>query len=269
MMHHVSRNVLARGVGQLTKSFTPATQASVRYLNLHEYQSKDLMEAYKVQVQKGKMAESAADAAAVAKWIKDENPNAELILKAQIHAGGRGKGHFDSGLKGGVKICTTPDEVEELTKQMLGYKLFTHQTGEEGQLCQKVLINEGISIDSEKYLAVLMDRGANGPVIVASAKGGMDIEAVAEEDPDAIITEIVDPRTGVTEEQTLRIAEAIGFAPDKVMVAQQQISALYDLFMGTDATQVEINPFAEGSVPGACFLGGGILTHAVLPIQCP
>eukprot|EP00591_Stephanopyxis_turris_P003441 CAMPEP_0195518000 /NCGR_PEP_ID=MMETSP0794_2-20130614/11923_1 /TAXON_ID=515487 /ORGANISM="Stephanopyxis turris, Strain CCMP 815" /LENGTH=433 /DNA_ID=CAMNT_0040646891 /DNA_START=68 /DNA_END=1369 /DNA_ORIENTATION=+ len=250
MMHHVSKQALRHGTHKLTKSFMPATQTTVRYLNLHEYQSKDLMEAYGVNVQKGKMAESAADAASVAKWIKDENPNAELILKGQIHAGGRGKGHFDSGLKGGVQICNTPDEVEAYTKQMLGYKLFTHQTGEEGQLCQKVLINEGITIDSEKYLAILMDRACNGPAIVASAKGGMDIEAVAEEDPDAIITEVVDPRTGVTDEQTKRVAEAIGFAPEKVPVAQKQISALYDLFMGTDATQVEINPFAEGSVPG-------------------
>jgi succinyl-CoA synthetase beta subunit len=249
MMRHVTKQVL-RQSSKLNQNFMPAAQTSVRFLNLHEYQSKDLMEEYGVNVQKGKMAESAADAAKVSKWIKEENPDAELILKGQIHAGGRGKGHFDSGLKGGVKICDTPEEVGEYTKQMLGYKLFTHQTGEEGQLCQKVLINEGISIDSEKYLAILMDRACNGPAIVASAKGGMDIEAVAEEDPDAIITEIVDPRTGVTAEQTKKVAEAIGFTGDKVAVAQKQISSLYDLFIGTDATQVEINPFAEGSVPG-------------------
>ncbi len=250
MFHQVSKNALrfaARG-----RKIAPATHnTTVRCLNLHEYQSKDLMEAYNVNVQKGKMAESAADAAAVAKWIKDANPNAELILKAQIHAGGRGKGSFDSGLKGGVQICTTPEQVEGFTKRMLGYKLTTHQTGPDGALCQKVLVNEGITINSEKYLAILMDRAANGPVIVASAKGGMDIEKVAEEDPKAIVSEVVDPRKGVTEAQTRRIAEAIGFSPAKVPVAQKQIAALYDLFIGTDATQVEINPFAEGGVPGA------------------
>lgn len=247
-MHHLTNAALRRAPRLMTS--TPASQVAVRYLNLHEYQSKDLMEAYNVNVQKGKMAETADEAAEVAQWIKGENPNAELILKGQIHAGGRGKGHFDSGLKGGVKILDTPDEVKEYTKQMLGYYLVTHQTGPEGQLCSKVLVNEGISIDSEKYLAILMDRAANGPAIVASAKGGMDIEQVAEDDPDAIITEVIDPRVGVTDEQTKRVAEAIGFAPEKVPVAQKQISALYDLFIGTDATQVEINPFAEGGVPG-------------------
>ena len=258
MMHQLSRRV-ARSMPRLTKSFMPGTQTTVRHLNLHEYQSKDLMEQYGLNVQKGKMAENATEAAEIAKWIKDENPSAELILKAQIHAGGRGKGSFDSGLKGGVKICSTPDEVADYTKQMLGYKLITHQTGPEGQLCEKVLINEGITIDSEKYVAILMDRAANGPVIVASAKGGMDIEAVAEEDPDAIVSAPIDPRGPLPKETSKAIAEGIGFAPEKIPLVQEQLENLYELFLSTDATQVEINPFAEGSVPGTLLSCSGLV----------
>merc|ERR1719203_2421897 len=174
-----------------------ASAGAARFLNLHEYQSKDMLENFNVRVQKGKMANTANEAYEVAKWIKSENPDAELILKAQVHAGGRGKGSFDSGLKGGVQICDTPEQVRDFTKQMLGYNLVTHQTGPEGQLCQKVLVNEGITIDSEKYLAIVMDRETDGPCIVASPKGGMDIEEVAENDPDSIHTVIIDPRAGI------------------------------------------------------------------------
>merc|ERR1711934_217189 len=198
----------------------------------------------------GKMAETANQAYEVAQWIKSENPDAELILKAQVHAGGRGKGSFDSGLKGGVQICDTPEEVRDYTKQMLGYNLVTHQTGPEGQLCQKVLVNEGITIDSEKYLAIIMDRETDGPCIVASPKGGMDIEEVAENDPDSIHTVIIDPRAGIQSEQSEQVARALEFPEHKIAMAQHEIESLYNLFMDTDATQVEINPFAEGGVPG-------------------
>jgi len=233
----------------------PATAASngapVRHLNLHEYQSKDIMEEYGVKVQKGKMAETAEEAYKVAQWIKSENPDAELILKGQIHAGGRGKGHFiESGLKGGVKICTTPEEVRGFAEQMLGNTLVTHQTGEEGQMCNKVLINEGITIDAEYYFAILQDRAVNGPCIVASAQGGMDIEAVAENNPEDILTEVIDPRVGLTDEQAAMVAAKLGFTDKQAPLAATQMQALYALFDGTDSTQVEINPFAVGGVPG-------------------
>merc|ERR1711934_719562 len=155
-----------------------------------------------------------------------------------------------SGLKGGVQICDTPEEVRDYTKQMLGYNLVTHQTGPEGQLCQKVLVNEGITIDSEKYLAIIMDRETDGPCIVASPKGGMDIEEVAENDPDSIHTVIIDPRAGIQSEQSEQVARALEFPEHKIAMAQHEIESLYNLFMDTDATQVEINPFAEGGVPG-------------------
>jgi len=249
MLASVYRNCI-RGLPVKQLGPAAASAGAARLLNLHEYQSKDLLEKFQVRVQKGKMAETANDAYEVAKWIKSENPDAELILKAQVHAGGRGKGSFDSGLKGGVQICDTPEQVRDYTKQMLGYNLVTHQTGPEGQLCQKVLINEGIAIDTEKYIAFLMDRETDGPCIVASPKGGMDIEDVAETDPSAIHTVIIDPRIGIQPEQSEKVARALEFPEHKIEMAQSEIENLYELFMESDAVQVEINPFAEGSVPG-------------------
>jgi succinyl-CoA synthetase beta subunit len=246
----LSARIAAKTLFRAPAISSGAPVGAVRHLNLHEYQSKEVMDRFNVKTQKGKMAESAEEAYEVAQWIKRENPDAELILKGQIHAGGRGKGHFDSGLQGGVKICTEPEEVRDFTKQMLGYNLITHQTGPEGQKCLKVLVNEGITIDSEKYFAILQDRSVDGPCIVASAKGGMDIEAVAEEDPDAIVTEVIDPRAGLQRAQAEKVAKLIGFEGHKVDQAADQMMNMYDMFVGTDATQVEINPFAEGAVPG-------------------
>lgn len=159
----------------------------VRFLNLHEYQSKELMASYGVRVQRGKVAHSAEEALEAAKELKASNAK-DLILKAQILAGGRGKGHFDTGFKGGVKICSEPEEVFENAKKMLGNKLITIQTGPEGQPVEKVLVHEGVDFSKELYLAILMDRAFGGPVIVASPMGGMDIEEVAHNHPEQIHT---------------------------------------------------------------------------------
>jgi succinyl-CoA synthetase beta subunit len=223
---------------------------AVRRLNLHEYQSKDLMEKFGVQVQKGKMASSAKEAGQIAKWIRAGNPNAELILKAQIHAGGRGKGTFDNGFKGGVKVCSTVEQVEEYASKMLGSKLVTKQTGPSGQLCSKVLVNEGITIERELYFAILMDRASNGPVLVASTQGGMDIEEVAEKSPHAIVKVPVDIKLGLQDNDARMLAQKLGFTGELVDKSVKQFKSLYTLFMATDATQVEINPLAVGSIPG-------------------
>jgi succinyl-CoA synthetase beta subunit len=172
------------------------------------------------------------------------------IAHVQIHAGGRGKGHFDNGFKGGVKICDTVAQVEEYASKMIGAKLVTKQTGPEGQLVTKVLVNEGIKIHRELYFAILMDRAHNGPVLVASTQGGMDIEEVAEKNPAAIITTPVDISIGLTDAQATKLAEQLQFKGEYVAKAAKQFKALYKLFVATDATQVEINPLAEGSVPG-------------------
>jgi succinyl-CoA synthetase beta subunit len=211
---------------------------AVRFLNLHEYQSKDLMESYGVIVQRGRMADSAAGAAAVAADILRANPKAELIVKAQIHAGGRGKGTFSNGFKGGVKVCSTAAQVQEYASKMLGAKLVTKQTSAEGQLCSKVLINEGITIDKEYYFAILMDRKYGGPVLVASTQGGMDIEEVAEKSPEAIVTEPVDIIKGLQAPQAEALAAKLGFTGKAAKDAAAQFLSLYKLFAASDATQV-------------------------------
>ena len=231
---------------RLARGTNPLAQTQVRFLNLHEYQSKGLLDAAGANTQRGEMAETPAQAKAAAERILKRNPNAELIVKAQIHAGGRGKGSFTDGYKGGVKVVRTAAEVEEAARRMLGNTLVTIQTGPAGQKCQKVLINEGISINSEKYLAILMDRKYQGPVIVASSAGGMDIEKVAHDAPEKIVAEPVDIMKGIQPEQAIKVAKAIGFKPQNVPAAAKQIESLYKLFIAKDATQVEINPLAEG-----------------------
>jgi succinyl-CoA synthetase beta subunit len=220
---------------------------ALRFLNLHEYQSKDLMEKHGVTVQKGRMASSAEGAAAIAVEILKANPKAELILKAQIHAGGRGKGHFDNGFKGGVKICSTAAQVQEYAGKMLGAKLVTKQTGPEGQQCSKVLVNEGITINKEYYFAILMDRAHGGPVIVASTQGGMDIEEVAEKSPGAILTEPVDIIAGLQPKQAASLAAKLGFTGKLAEDAAKQFMGLYKLFAATDATQVRTRGRAQSS----------------------
>ncbi|GAB5370347.1 hypothetical protein AAMO2058_001484800 [Amorphochlora amoebiformis] len=212
-----------------------------RFLNLHEYQSKSLMSKFGVRVQKGMVAESPEEAKVVADQLIEDDAK-ELILKAQIHAGGRGKGHFDTGFKGGVKILHNSKEVEENAREMLGHNLITKQTGPEGQKCMKVLVHEGVTFSRELYLAILMDREHNGPVIVSSPQGGMDIEEVAEKDPTAIHTQPVDIEIGITREQSKAVAQGLGFEEEYLEDACEQIESLYKLFVSCDATQVEVNP---------------------------
>jgi len=194
-----------------------------------------------VRVQRGAVASSAAEAEKIARDLLNTNAK-ELVIKAQILAGGRGKGHFDTGYKGGVHVCSTAEEVAKHAKAMLGNNLITKQTGPEGQPVHKVLVHEGLFFDTELYLAILMDRAYGGPVIVASRQGGMDIEQVAEESPQEIFTEPVDIRTGIQDSNTERIGKLLGLEGAVLKDAQQQIRKLYELFMKTDSVQVEINP---------------------------
>lgn len=214
-----------------------------RYLNLHEHHSKQLMASFAVRVQRGKVANTPLEAELCAKAIQQDKPNAELVVKSQILAGGRGKGIFDTGFKGGVKVCTKPLEIRDYAEKMLGNRLITAQTGPEGQLVSKVLVHEGINFEKEYYLAFLMDRAYGGPVIVTSPMGGMDIEAVAEEHPDQIHIIPVDIKKGISDEHTAEVCKILGVDEAVVLDMQQQIKNLYSLFLSCDATQVEINPF--------------------------
>lgn len=194
-------------------------------------------------MQKGEVATTPEEAEKVARKLLKENPKAELVVKSQIHAGGRGKGTFNTGFKGGVKITTKPEEVREYARQMLGNRLITAQTTPEGQLVQAVLIHEGVNFSKEKYFALLMDRAFQGPVIVFSPKGGMEIEEVAHTSPEDIHTQPIDIKEGIQPHQTKRVAEMLGFTGKEVEDAQQQMTNLYKMFIECDCTQIEVNPF--------------------------
>ncbi|XP_060075424.1 succinate--CoA ligase [GDP-forming] subunit beta, mitochondrial-like [Ylistrum balloti] len=212
-----------------------------RNLNLQEYQSKKLMDDGGVSVQKFVMVSSPEEAKDAAEKLKVD----EYVIKAQILAGGRGKGTFSNGFKGGVHLTKDPSKVKGIVDNMLGHKLTTKQTHADGVKVNQVMVAEALDIAKETYFAIVMDRGFNGPVMVGSKHGGVDIEETAERDPDSIIKEAVDIVTGITEEQALRMAEKLDFTGEHLQEAATQITRLYNLFVKVDATQLEINPFGE------------------------
>jgi len=213
----------------------------VRFLNIHEYQSKELMDKYGITTQKWKLVTSADKAEEAARALNAK----EFVVKAQIHAGGRGLGTFkENGFKGGVHLCNTPAEVRGLVEKMLGNTLVTKQTGEHGAQVAKVMVAESVDLKTELYFAILMDRASQGPVMVASQSGGVDIEHVAEKTPELIFKEQIDINKGPEKAQTRKLAEKLGFKGPMIEQASDQMQRLYDLFSKSDATQVEINPFA-------------------------
>ncbi|XP_070632439.1 succinate--CoA ligase [GDP-forming] subunit beta, mitochondrial isoform X2 [Bos indicus] len=214
---------------------------SRRWLNLQEYQSKKLMSDNGVKVQRFFVADTANEALEAAKRLNAK----EIVLKAQILAGGRGKGVFSSGLKGGVHLTKDPKVVGQLAKQMIGYNLATKQTPKEGVKVKKVMVAEALDISRETYLAILMDRSCNGPVLVGSPQGGVDIEEVAASNPELIFKEQIDIIEGIKDSQAQRMAENLGFLGPLKNQAADQIKKLYNLFLKIDATQVEVNPFGE------------------------
>ena len=210
-------------------------------MNIHEYQAKELFQKYNVPTPGGAVAGTPEEAKAAAEVLAGKT----IVVKAQIHAGGRGKGVFKNGFKGGVHLCDSPDKAAELAKSMLGEVLVTHQTGEEGKLVNKVLIAEGVDIKKEYYLAILMDRETKAPVIIASTEGGVDIEHVAEHHPEKIIHMGVHPLAGLQSYQIRTLAAQLGFKGDQAKQFGVLLSNVYKLFLGADCSQVEINPLVE------------------------
>ncbi|AHI07304.1 succinyl-CoA synthetase beta chain [Bdellovibrio bacteriovorus W] len=209
-------------------------------MNIHEYQAKDILRKFGVATLKGKVAHSPEEAVAAAKEIG----GSLWVVKAQIHAGGRGKG-------GGVKIAKSLDEVGELTKNMIGMTLVTHQTGPEGKVVQKVFIEQGCNIAKEYYVACLVDRETGRAAMMASSEGGMDIEEVAEKNPEAIKKVDIDPTIGLAPFQARQLAFEIGLAPEYVNKAVKFFTGLYNAFIATDCSIAEINPLVvtkEGDV---------------------
>src|SRR3954451_17381484 len=176
-------------------------------MNIHEYQAKELLQKFGVATTRGKVASTVEEAEKVAKELGP----VEIAVKAEIHAGGRGKGTFTNGFKGGVHICKTADEVKEIDGKMLGQTLVTHQTGPAGRVVNKVLIAESADIGREIYFAILLDRATAAPLIVASTEGGVEIEAVAEKSPEKILREKIDPLAGFQPYQARKLAKQLGF----------------------------------------------------------
>ena len=200
-------------------------------MKIHEYQAKSVLARFGVPVPRGEVTFNGHDAVAIAQRLG----TSVVVVKAQIHAGGRGKG-------GGVKLAKSPDEAERLAKQMIGMTLVTHQTGPEGRKVGRVLIEEGLQIERELYLSMLLDRAAGRPVIIASAAGGMDIEEVAAKSPEKILREHVDPATGIVPFQARKIAFAIGLEAGPAGKMVKVLESIYKAFIETDASMIEINP---------------------------
>jgi succinyl-CoA synthetase beta subunit len=200
-------------------------------MKIHEYQAKTILSRYGVPVPTGEVARDPAEARNIAARL-----GGQVVVKAQIHAGGRGKG-------GGVRVASGPDEAESIAREMIGMRLVTHQTGPEGRVVERVLIEQGVDIRDELYLGVVIDREAGMPVLMASGAGGMDIEEVARDRPDEILKQWVLPGLGLLDFQSRKLAFALGLRSTLAADAAAFMSSLYEAFRETDASLVEINPF--------------------------
>jgi len=200
-------------------------------VKIHEYQAKSVLARFGVPVPRGEVAFTPAEAVDAAKRLGGR----VNVVKAQIHAGGRGKG-------GGVKIARSPDEVEQFAKQLIGMTLVTHQTGPEGRKVGRVLVEEGLEIERELYLSILIDRASAAPVIIGSAAGGMDIEEVAAKEPEKILREHINPGTGIVPFQGRKLAFGMGLSAGMANKLVKLLDAIYKAFIETDASMIEINP---------------------------
>jgi succinyl-CoA synthetase beta subunit len=214
-------------------------------MNIHEYQAKEILKGYGVKIQEGIVVDQVEDAISAAEALKAQTGTGWFVVKAQIHAGGRGKG-------GGVKLAKNLDEVKERVSQILGMQLITHQTGPEGKLVNKVLISEdvyypGASEPKEYYLSILLDRGRACNVIMASTEGGMDIEEVAEHSPEKIVKEWIDPRVGLQDFQARKVAFSLGLSGQAFKEMVKFIQSLYKAYVETDSSMFEINPVLKTS----------------------
>src|SRR5436305_3972976 len=200
-------------------------------MKIHEYQAKAILKQHGVPVPRGEETSTPAEVGGIARRLG----GSVVVVKAQIHAGGRGKG-------GGVKLARSPGDAEKIAANMLGMTLVTHQTGPEGRVVGRVLVEEGLQMQRELYLSLLLDRAAGKPVMMASAAGGMDIEEVAASTPEKIAKVYIEPGVGIVPFESRQIGFAIGLDGAQVNKFVKLAAALYEAFLATDATMVEINP---------------------------
>ncbi len=207
-------------------------------MNIHEYQAKELFEKFGVATPRGRVASTPEEAEAVARTLGTN----KLVVKAQIHAGGRGKGEFKGGLKGGVHLCRTAAQARNYAEQMLGHTLVTAQTGPAGRMVRKVLVAEAKEIERELYFAIVLDRGAGCPMVIASTEGGVNIEEVAAKHPEKIIREPIHPGLGLLPYQTRKIARQLGIPGSDMRGACKLFHAVYQVFIKCECMMIEINP---------------------------
>src|SRR5437762_4658640 len=207
-------------------------------MNIHEYQAKELLQKFGVATTRGKVASSPEEAEQIAREIAP----AEIVVKAQIHAGGRGKGTFANGFKGGVHVVKSPAEACDVAAKMLGQTLVTHQTGPAGRVVNRVLVTEAAGIAREIYFAILLDRATAGPLVVASTEGGVEIETVAAKSPEKIIRESIDPLAGLQSFQARKLAKQLAFDSAQLKAASKLFDGLFRTFIGLDCSMVEVNP---------------------------
>jgi len=207
-------------------------------MNIHEFQARELFAEFGVATQPGSVALTPDEAETVATGLNQ----GKLVIKAQIHAGGRGKGTFKNGFKGGVHLCDTPAEAKDLASKMLGQVLVTHQTGPEGKEVGKIFVGEAVEIARELYFAILIDRATSVPVLIASTEGGVDIETVADKTPEKILRLPINPFLGIMPYQTRLIASSLGLTGPLMNQASKLFTNLYRLFIERDCSMVEVNP---------------------------
>jgi len=234
----------ARLLGAVSASpnvFNITAAQQQRNLSLHEHFSLQMMADAGIPTPKFHVAETVAQATQAAHDLGGQ----DCVLKAQVLAGGRGKGHFSSGLKGGVRIVYSPDECTEIASRMIGHTLFTKQTGATGRPCNKIAVVERLYLRREYYFAILQSRETNGPCIVCSSQGGVNIEDVAKEYPDAIIRHPIDSVKGLSAAEATEVAKKLGFDSEATAQAADIFLKLFELFLKNDMTTCEINPLAE------------------------
>ena len=199
-------------------------------MKIHEYQAKQILSQFGVQIPRGEVADTPSKAREIAEKI-----GPKVVLKAQVHAGGRGKG-------GGIKLVNTPEETEKLAQEMIGMTLVTHQTGPEGKLVRRIMVEEALDIDKELYVGIVIDRAKEAPVVMASSEGGVEIERVAAETPELIFKEYINPATGFQVFQARKLAFKLGLVGNTLKQAVKFLLGLYKVFESVDASLAEINP---------------------------
>lgn len=244
------KGFVRRSINRVATKSVPASVAApvigaTRQLNVHEYVSMDVMRDHKIVVPKGGMADSTAAAEALYNDVIGKGN--DCVIKAMVLTGGRGLGHFDNGLQGGVHMCHSADDVKNFAGQMIGANLITKQTTAEGMPCSKIMLAERVHVGREMYVSIMLDRSAGGPIFIASPAGGTSIEDVAESNPELIFKVPIDINTGITVEQAEYLATSLGFEKntDGHKSCADIMKNLYNLFASKDCTLLEVNPLIE------------------------